>query len=607
MKPKLSHALAVVAGAVLLFTLVRPETGWLARLHIGGVLSGSRPLVQTLSDLGLKHEDIPLSWALPPAQPGRNEAAYTRALAAHPADTTLQIAGALRGRGREALLTALRVLPPSAPRNAVLLRHACREGISLKNREVEQGKLSSEPKEAKDGKVDAVVLEAALADARQGAALDSQNGFFPTMEAVTLYGLKRDSEAEIALHRAALCPNFDDGTRTEVTGVRELRRLARGPQLGITEIAQAAATLFPHYSLLRALARLATVHAVEHEKSGDITGGLALRRDTLAVAEKLRDQSSSHIGTLVGTAMVSISLTRPGGAPSVTTKSLGLPPECGEDCSEKEREANEKKRSALRHVAHLRQWREFALAHPAASEFIAHLEQSQTLREKDRSLYFQATDRSIYGMPRITAQLARHLVSVNLLVTLVIIGVLGGLCALATRFLTSDSVERQALGWILILTFCYLLLPLALWRVRRARLALCFTPLVLLALGLWLEAGLAPWLSFAGLIQGLSSGEEALTDLTSPLLIWLFSTGMVLLLPALWLAALALISVVRRVSATRGLVIGAARTAVPVAALLFLAYAALLPLVAAEEQKIKQELQEQTASETAYLARLAAQ
>ena len=624
MKPKLSHALAVVAGAVLLFTLVRPETGWLARLHIGGVLSGSRPLVQTLSDLGLKHEDIPLSWALLPAQPGRNQAAYTRVLADHPGDATLQIAGALRGRGGAALLAALRALPPSAPRNAVLLRHACREGISLKNREVEQGTLSSEPREAKDGKVDAVVLEAALADARQGGALDSQNGFFPAMEAVTLYGLKRDSEAERALHRAALCANFDDGTRTELTGVRELRRLARGPQLGITEIAQAAATLFPHYSLLRALARLATVHAIEHEKSGDIAGGLALRRDMLAVAEKLRDQSSSHMGTLVGTAMVSISLTRPGGAPSVTTKSLGLPPECGEDCSEKEREADEKKRSALRHVAHLRQWREFAAAHPAASEFIAHLEQSQTLREKDRSLYFQATDRSVYGMPRITSQLARHLVGVNLLATLVIIGVLGGLCALATRFLKGGSVERQALGWILILTFCYLLLPLALWRVNKASrsqadaperrvhrtvrtLALCFLPLVLLALSLWLEAGLAPWLSFAGVIQGLSSGEEALTDLTSPLLIWLFSTAMVLLLPALWLAALALISVLRRVSATQNLVTGVARTAVPVAALLFLVYAALLPLVAAEEQKIKQELQEQTISETAYLTRLAAQ
>ena len=129
----------------------------------------------------------------------------------------------------------------------------------------------------------------------------------------------------------------------------------------------------------------------------------------------------------------------------------------------------------------------------------------------------------------------------------------------------------------------------------------------MLALSLWLEAGLAPWLSFAGVIQGLSSGEEALRDLTSPLLIWLFSTAMVLLLPALWLAALALISVLRRVSATQNLVTGVARTAVPVAALLFLVYAALLPLVAAEEQKIKQELQEQTISETAYLTRLAAQ
>ncbi|WP_395143900.1 hypothetical protein, partial [Armatimonas sp.] len=285
-----------------------------------------------------------------------------------------------------------------------------------------------------------------------------------------------------------------------------------------------------------------------------------------------------------------------------------LPPECGEDCSEKEREADEKKRSALRHVAHLRQWREFAAAHAAASEFIAHLEQNQTLREKDRSLYFQAADRSVYGMPRIIAQLVRHLVSITLLVTLVLILALGGLCALATRFLKSGSVERQALGWILILTFCYLLLPLALWRVNKARLALCFAPLALLALSLWLEAGaLAPWLSFGNLIQGLSSGEETLTDLTSPLLIWLFSTAMVLLLPALWLAALALISVVRRVSATQNLGTEVAHTAAPVAALLFLLYAALLPLVAVEEQKIKQELQEQTISETAYLARLAAQ
>ncbi|WP_309712802.1 hypothetical protein, partial [Armatimonas sp.] len=245
MKRTIRFLFPMLAGAALLVTLLRPETGWLARHQLGSVLSGSWGMVQTLSDLGLKRDEMPLSWALPPAQPERIKAAYAHALVTHPADTELQIAGILHETWGGARLTALRNLPASAPRNAVILRLACQNDINLKNRQIEQDTLSSTIEKRKDEPVDSAALEAALKDAQGGAVLDPSNAFFPAMEAIALYGLKRDSEARAALHRAALAPHYDDGTRTETEGTWRLREIARGPQLALTETAVAAAILFP--------------------------------------------------------------------------------------------------------------------------------------------------------------------------------------------------------------------------------------------------------------------------------------------------------------------------------------------------------------------------
>ena len=562
-----------------------------------------------------------MAWALPAPTRPVPDTRYDHALAAHPEDAALQVAGALRQGGNKVALARLRERAPGQMSpfwRAAILRYACMGELRLSNRNVEQGKLSAHPDTtSKDTPVDSVALERGLTDAQRGAEIDPTNAFFPAMEALTLYGLKRDTEAQAALKRAANCPHFDDGVRDEALGSLRLREAALGPQLALTETAVAAALLLPHYAHLRTLARLATVQAMEKEQAGDMAGGLALRAAVMELSEKLREHSSTYIGTLVGTAMIQIALSRPGGAPAVTAKSLGLAQGCEDDCSE-EQEAERKNRTEKIAAERLRQWEAFATKHGRA-ELVALFVKSRESKEEQQKIYESTTERSVFGISRMMVQTLAHLTALNLLLSVVAVVLMGGLGKLALRRWPTKQAATPAVGWGLALVFFPLLLPVALWKLRKApgswgrRLGLLSAAWLLPYVGLFLlvraEAGaIAPWLATVGLLQGMSAGTSTSDPaLQGHLYSWLALTGSTLLLPLLWLAALALVSAVRRVPATHGIAQGAARTALPLSATLCLAYALLLPWVATQERQLKHELREMAVSERHYLARLAAQ
>ncbi|MBB6053703.1 hypothetical protein [Armatimonas rosea] len=619
---------ALLAGAALATAALNPLTSNLARTQLGMVFGGSQKVVQNLYSLGLKQEDMPLSWALPAPEPQHTEEAYARTLAAHPDDTELQIAGVLQDTDRTKLLPRLRARAQTSNRpewHIAALRCACRGELFPRNRAQEQELLSAEPlRGAQDRPIDSAAFERALTDAQRGAALDPSNAFFPAMEALTLYGLKRDSKAQAALHRAALCPRFDDGVRTEMQGTLRLREAALGPQLALTETAVAAATLFPHYASLRALARLATVQAMQKEQAGDIKNGLALRRSVMLLGERVGQQSNNHIGALVGTAMVAVAYGRPGGAPAVASPSaaqahLQGPPgclDCTEDLPSAEEQATRKAQAEAVATERLRQWKAFATKN-GAKDLVETIVQNRARKETLTATYEKTTDQSLYGVSRVMIQNFRHLTALNLLLSFALVVLLGGIGKLLLRRWPAGEAAHPAVGWGLGLVFCPLLLPVALWKLRKAegswgrRLGLLsatwLLPYLAIALLVRAEAGaIAPWLAMVGLMQGLAGGTSA-PEMEGAVLLWTSLVGVTLALPLLWLVGLALVSWRRRVPATYGVARGTAQTALPVAAALCVAYALLVPSVAQQERQLKRELAELTASETAYQARLAAQ
>lgn len=592
MHQKASLLLAVAMVVALVAILIHPLTGWLARAQLTNLFTGSRQLTQILTDLGIKREDMPLGWALPPGRADDPKEAYAKVLAAHPGDAELAVAVALQGKGGgSARLATLRALPPSFPQAATVLRYATLSELRLNNRSVDQDQLNATGYTSKNSPADPAGLAQGLDQARRGGTLDPDNAFFPAMEAIALYGLHRDNDAAAALHRAALCPRFDDGIRAEMDGTRRLRELARGPQLGIIEIAVAGATLFPHYAQLRALARLGTVQAITREKTGDPVGGLALRRDVMALGEKIRDQSPTIVGTLVGGAMVAIPTGRPGGAPA-------LPPS--------------KDDSETRAKAGLKRWEAYAKSQHAP-ELAQRAQRNHEAITQDKANWKRVESRSTLGIPRLLRLFISHLLTINTLAILVLVLLLGATAALVQRRCSPSSQVPLVVLWIMALTLCPLLLPVALvllWKHTKSvgtLLVAWLVPYVLLGLCVWWEALMnAPWLALMGLIQGLSSDpEEGASGVdTTPLLGFLvIGMGALLSVPGLWLAVVSLREALRRKD--KSLVLPRlAATAIPLAAFLCLVYVGLMVRLAGQEAQYKAEVREQARSERAYYTRL---
>lgn len=263
----------LMIAATLSALALHPRTGWLVRQQLGVVFGGQgERLVRSL-------EEPPASRLSP------------EALAAHDLRAILDKADTLTLDRREEA-NALSLAPQPAPVS---------DGMGGYGGAATEAKPKSLP------------FREILAKAEAGARLDPGNGFFPTMRAAALLGLRRDSEAEKSLENAARKPFWRDYAVDEVRA--KLAALdARGPHTAIADEMVWQGMLFSDVVILRNAAQVFTALAVRRELAGDRVGGSKLRRDLRALAGTILGSSNGLFLWRTAEQVTVTSCLRPGGA-----------------------------------------------------------------------------------------------------------------------------------------------------------------------------------------------------------------------------------------------------------------------------------------------------
>lgn len=292
--------------SVIVLLLTLPATGWLARLQLLPFLQPSPSRTVESTSTGTK------------SQNERFDRDAQTAISANPGNFSLRYAHALEGDSSQSV-TRLERLNAGYPRDpkilAALLRYSTLRGVKVKR--PEQKELGATTYLEIDKKpTDPAQVAGFLQYARQGEAVDPANAFFPAMTAVGLFASGQDAAAIAAWVRAAGKPVWNEYVTDEVTAKWQLQRAMNGGnETRAVDKADSIATLmFPHYSAIRASARMAVVHAVRAEVTGNVESGFALRRATRQIGRKMTTQGRYMIPCFVGSAVVEISSRRPGGA-----------------------------------------------------------------------------------------------------------------------------------------------------------------------------------------------------------------------------------------------------------------------------------------------------
>jgi len=142
-------------------------------------------------------------------------------------------------------------------------------------------------------------LQAAITVAREGAAIEPQNSFFPWMESVFQFALKRPNPALRAIERAAMCRDFDDGTLQ--TTRRRIEISSRAHLVGWRDkLSEWAYQLLPHLGKIRASAGAAMEISLQKHRRGDAVGALQVAAVVARAGEGVSRAKSSSITVLVG-------------------------------------------------------------------------------------------------------------------------------------------------------------------------------------------------------------------------------------------------------------------------------------------------------------------
>jgi hypothetical protein len=323
--------LPLIAAMALATVALVPQTGWLVQPQIQAAV-GIWPESEwrTLTDIGIRSEDMSFSWIRKMPQDAREVAIrQTTILGASPNnnDIGMQIAGTLTAAKWAEFPERLRKLAKKYPNSpevcATILRFTVTSEARLNPRNQEGNILKFRPATnySPPKPNDPVATERFIRDALRGEQLAPQNAYFPLMRSIGLLALKRDEEALIALHKAAQCPEFTDYTSTEALGRLKFREALSDKQKAIVQLTYLRNMQYPHYSSLRAGVRLATAIAVKKELAGDRIVGMAIRRDIIAVSQKIQGGSCNFNGYFTGLACEQTAFLRPGGALPIKSKS----------------------------------------------------------------------------------------------------------------------------------------------------------------------------------------------------------------------------------------------------------------------------------------------
>jgi hypothetical protein len=505
------------------------------------------------------------------------EVAY---VAQHPDDVTIQFGGALRqsvsaasGQGfdskerAEQLRTVAAKFPDHPEILAATLRAESQAEVLVHRPEASQF-LDNRPA-PKTGTVtvkqkvsDAAAVRRFINQCLEGERVDPDNAYFPLLRAMAHTELRQDKDAFAALHVAASKKVWREYIPEEFVANRNVNRGIYGQAGLISEMAISAAILFPHYSSLRELSRVVATEAIKREMKGNYAAGLSLRRDLFVVSEKMRNESTTLIGSLVGGAMLDTSRMRPAGVlPFKAKQSRNDGPTFEE--------------AKVARDINLKRFVDFAKKH-GEEAFAERVVESARVGDLIRDISRKGSDRGIYGMESVTRLAIGQGTALILLANVVWMLILGAIATAVVRTPRFVAGNRLAPG-----------------------------PFVAAV------AGIGVAMLASGALTGMSVGYtvSAVTGMTgevgSMVPMAAISAGMVIAFPMLLTIILAIWAALnKRASFTRTITGGFAAASLPAATVMVLAWGAIVYYCAGLDAQGTAELIEMLQHEGKYLARI---
>jgi hypothetical protein len=505
------------------------------------------------------------------------EVAY---VAQHPDDVTILFGGALRqsvsaasGQGfdskerAEQLRTVAAKFPDHPEILAATLRAESQAEVLVHRPEASQF-LDNRPA-PKTGTVtvkqkvsDAAAVRRFIDQCLEGERVDPDNVYFPLLRAMAHTELRQDKDAFAALHVAASKKVWREYIPEEFVANRNVNRGIYGQAGLISEMAISAAILFPHYSSLRELSRVVATEAIKREMKGNYAAGLSLRRDLFVVSEKMRNESTTLIGSLVGGAMLDTSRMRPAGVlPFKAKQSRNDGPTFEE--------------AKVARDINLKRFVDFAKKH-GEEAFAERVVESARVGDLIRDISRKGSDRGIYGMESVTRLAIGQGTALILLANVVWMLILGAIATAVVRTPRFVAGNRLAPG-----------------------------PFVAAV------AGIGVAMLASGALTGMSVGYtvSAVTGMTgevgSMVPMAAISAGMVIAFPMLLTIILAIWAALnKRASFTRTITGGFAAASLPAATVMVLAWGAIVYYCAGLDAQGTAELIEMLQHEGKYLARI---
>jgi hypothetical protein len=501
-------------------------------------------------------------------------------VAQHPDDVTIQFGGALRqsvsaasGQGfdskerAEQLRTVAAKFPDHPEILAATLRAESQAEVLVHRADASQF-LENRPA-PKTGTVtvkqkvsDAAAVRRFIDQCLEGERVDPDNVYFPLLRAMAHTELRQDKDAFAALHVAASKKVWREYIPEEFVANRTVNRGIYGQAGLISEMAISAAILFPHYSSLRELSRVVATEAIKREMKGNYAAGLSLRRDLFVVSEKMRNESTTLIGSLVGGAMLDTSRMRPAGVlPFKAKQSRNDGPTFEE--------------AKVARDINLKRFVDFAKKH-GEEAFAERVVESARVGDLIRDISRKGSDRGIYGMESVTRLAIGQGTALILLANVVWMLILGAIATAVVRTPRFVAGNRLAPG-----------------------------PFVAAV------AGIGVAMLASGALTGMSVGYtvSAVTGMTgevgSMVPMAAISAGMVIAFPMLLTIILAIWAALnKRASFTRTITGGFAAASLPAATVMVLAWGAIVYYCAGLDAQGTAELIEMLQHEGKYLARI---
>jgi len=544
--------LPILAGIALLLLLVLPATRWLFLTQLRmELLHGQQIDLKAEEQAARNHPGVyPIQLAaalLPQPLPPNVDP---------PATTT-------QNRVRLQRLQDLAARFPDAPSApATILRYLTLGEVRL-HRDEESLYSGIEPKHQPGDKQQSDPELLAMFDqaAETGERTDPDNAYFPIMRAISLFDEHRDDEALAEIQRAGEKSYWDDYCTVEADGQLRLNTETYGERGTLNRVAMQAAILFPHFSAIRGVARMAMYKATEAELAGRKEEGLAIRMALMRVGSTMRVQSPSYIGTLVGIAISAISTGRPGGAPAIKLAS-------NEESTEEKRQQLQQERLS-RYYDYLRSFDHAEEVRLVQKEMAAGNE------AKEIGSHFQ--ELPPFGKGTLNTLFGVWAANIVMLSNMLLLLALGVAAWAATRIKPRKNLVA--------------------WRVSGC---------LLLGLGilawLWGVLGVSakPYFELALELANMSDHPS---EINATVIMGVLM-GLSLFVPLLSLTILAIASKAERIPVATGVGRGIRRLALPLASLLFLVYGGLLCVTVRQEAAMDQSLQRMAQHEGNYLAEL---